>query len=70
LADTDSGKPVLIGGNVCGELVAVFENTDDVVAALRARMQYIGASFGLVEQLAGMAEGALGKYISPLQTSN
>jgi hypothetical protein len=64
----DAGKPVTISGHV-GELLAVFQNDDDLVAALRRRMEYIGASYGLVEHLADppMAEGALAKYLSPLR---
>jgi hypothetical protein len=69
LGDSNPGKSVLVGSDVCGELLAVFSNTDDVIAAVRARMQYIGASFSLVEQIADppMAEGALAKYLAPLQ---
>jgi hypothetical protein len=67
LADSDTGKSVMIGGNVCGELLATFANDDDLVEQLRKRMSYIGLSFGVVEELAGMSEGALGKYLSPLR---
>jgi hypothetical protein len=63
----DDPKPVMIGTDVVGQLFAALENSDDVVAALRARMEYIGASFGLVEQLADLSEGSLGKYLAPLQ---
>jgi hypothetical protein len=55
----------MIGGNVCGELLATFADDDDLVEQLRKRMSYIGVSFGVVEELAGMSEGALGKYLSP-----
>jgi hypothetical protein len=63
----DAGKPV--SNNVCGELFAVFQDGDDLVAALRRRMEYIGASFGLVEHLADppMPEGSLAKYLSALR---
>jgi transcriptional regulator with XRE-family HTH domain len=63
----DPGKPVIIGSDVVGELFATLENSDEVVAALRKRMEYAGLSFSTVEQIAGLAEGAVGKYLSPLQ---
>jgi hypothetical protein len=65
----DNPKQVIIGTDVVGELLAVFENNDDVVAALRARMTYVGMSFGLLEVLAKppLPEGAAAKYLAPLQ---
>jgi hypothetical protein len=70
LADSDTGKSVMIGGSVCGELLATFADDDDLVEQLRERMAYIGVSFGVVEELAGMSEGALGKYLAPVRARN
>jgi hypothetical protein len=67
MADDPGKKSIAIDGNVVGELFATLENSDDVVAALRARMAYVGVSYGVVEELADMPEGAIGKYLAPLQ---
>jgi hypothetical protein len=64
----NTGEPVSIGGHIAGQLFATLDDADDVVAALRRRMEHLGTSHGLVEELAGMAEGSIGKYLTPLQT--
>jgi hypothetical protein len=65
LADSNIGKPVMIDGNVVGELFAVFCDGDTLVEQLRKRMAAIGISYGVVEELAEMSEGGLRKYLSP-----
>jgi hypothetical protein len=66
----DPGKMVAIGGDVVGELLAVFENGDDLVEQLRRRASYIGLSHQLIEELAEMAEGSAGKYLSALKVKS
>jgi hypothetical protein len=51
-----------------GKTFAVFESGDTLVEQLRKRASYVGLSYGLLEELAGMAEGAVGKYLSPART--
>jgi hypothetical protein len=65
-----SSKSVEIDGVNVGELAATFETDDEVVAALRQRMSYIGMSYGLLETLAGLPEGGCGKYLSDLRVRN
>jgi hypothetical protein len=67
MADDPGKKSIAIDGVPIGQLFETLADSDDVVAALRARMAYVGVSYGLVEELAGMSEGSLGKYLSPLQ---
>jgi hypothetical protein len=63
----DAGKLVQVDGVPIGTLFATFESGDDLVTQLRKRMSYIGLSFNVVEELAGMSEGAAAKYLSSLQ---
>jgi hypothetical protein len=67
MADHDAGKPVTIGGDVVGELFAVFQDGDTLIEQLRKRAAAIGISYGLIEEIAGLGEGALQKYLSPLR---
>jgi hypothetical protein len=67
LADSNTGKPVLVDGNVVGELVAVFQDGDDLVEQLRKRAAYIGLSYGLIDELTGLGEGGVGKYLAPVR---
>jgi hypothetical protein len=46
-------------------LFSVFRTDDDLVTAMRRRAAYIGASYGLIDQLTEMGEGSTGKYLSP-----
>jgi hypothetical protein len=69
MADHDEpGKPVVaIGGVPIGTLFSTFQSDDDLVAELRKRASYIGLSYQIIEELAGMAEGAVGKYLAPVR---
>ena len=69
MTETNTGKPVTIGGaDVVGpELLGAFCDTDGVVEALRRRAASIGLSYGLIEQIADMPEGSVGKYLSALR---
>jgi hypothetical protein len=60
----DAGKSVAIGGDVIGELLSVFQDGDDLVEQLRKRAAYIGASYGIIDDLTGIGEGSTGKYLA------
>jgi hypothetical protein len=55
---------VRVGGVPVGELFATFQDGDDLVEQLRMRMAYVGASFGVVDELSELGEGACAKYLS------
>jgi hypothetical protein len=59
-------KSIAIDSNICDELFATFDNTDNLVEALRKRMINVGLSFGVLDEILG-TEGAAGKYLSPLR---
>jgi hypothetical protein len=50
----------------CSGVFATIADGDTLIAELRRRVQHTGASYASLEELAGMSEGALGKYLSPL----
>jgi hypothetical protein len=66
-APMDKPRKVVIDGDVVGELLAAFEDSEDLVEALRERTAYIGLSYGLLDAIAGLPEGGTGKYLSPLR---
>jgi hypothetical protein len=68
MADSNTGKTVQVDGDVVGELFAVFADGDDPVEQIRKRMAYIGASFGVVDELSGLGEGSTTKYLSSALT--
>jgi hypothetical protein len=63
----DAGKPVIIGGDVVGELLACFHDDDTLIEQLRRRAADVGIPYSVIEDIGGLAEGAVGKYISPLR---
>ena len=48
-------------------MFATFECGDDLVEALRRRAAYVGLSYGMLEHLSGMSDGACSKYLGPRQ---
>ena len=68
MADPERGKLVQVDGVPVGTLFATFECGDDLIEQLRRRATYIGLSYGMIEDLAGMAEGAITKYLSAVRT--
>jgi hypothetical protein len=49
------------------EVAGEFADYDGLIEALRERAAAIGLSYRIVEELAGMAEGAVGKYLSDVR---
>jgi hypothetical protein len=63
----ERGKPVAVDGAPVGELFGCFEDDDTLVEQLRQRAAYVGISYNVIEELTGLGEGAVGKYLSPLR---
>lgn len=49
---------------VDGAIVGSFADYDALIAALRERIGAVGLSYAALEELAGLAEGAAGKYLA------
>jgi hypothetical protein len=51
--------------DVVGELLACFQDADDLVEPLRKRAASVGLSYGLLDAITGLGEGSTGKYLAP-----
>jgi hypothetical protein len=47
------------------ELLACFQDADDLVEPLRKRAASVGLSYGLLDAITGLGEGSTGKYLAP-----
>jgi transcriptional regulator with XRE-family HTH domain len=63
----DSTSTVQVDG---ASVVGSFVDYDDLIAALRARIGAVGLSYAALEELTGMAEGQVGKYLSDARAKN
>jgi hypothetical protein len=48
-------------------LFDVFRDGDGLIQSLRRRIEYMGTSFGVVDELSELGEGACSKYLTALQ---
>jgi hypothetical protein len=61
--DLDS-RTVTIAGKAVGKLAGELGSYDDLVESLRQRAAQLGVSYRILEEVAGLAEGCVGKYLS------
>jgi transcriptional regulator with XRE-family HTH domain len=69
LAQSDIGT-VHIDGAAIGQLVGGFSDYDQLISALRDRIGALGLSYRVLEEIAGLCEGAAGKYLSDVRVKN
>jgi hypothetical protein len=63
MADSSISKPVEIGD----EPIGAFHTDDELVEHLRARAGQIGLSYNVLDQITGLGEGSVGKYLAPVR---
>jgi hypothetical protein len=70
MADHPPGKQVAIDGVPIGTLFSTFRDDDTLVEQLRCRAEYVGLSYGAMDQITQLGEGSSGKYLAPARARN
>jgi transcriptional regulator with XRE-family HTH domain len=66
----ESNSIVRVDDAAIGQLVGGFSDYDQLIEALRARISEVGLSYRVLEEIAGMAEGQVAKYLSDARVKN
>jgi hypothetical protein len=51
-----------------GAVIGEFSECDQLIEHLRRRAEYIGLSYGVIDQLTEMGEGSTGRYLAPVRS--